>query len=64
MVMVRLQTDGRVCVETFKDFPSLGRITLRDESSRSALSFNSNLQLILQQKEQLPLERSPNLWDE
>ncbi|XP_063901829.1 eukaryotic peptide chain release factor GTP-binding subunit ERF3A-like isoform X1 [Zophobas morio] len=37
MVMVRLQTDGRVCVETFKDFPSLGRITLRDEKRTVAI---------------------------
>jgi len=31
VMIVRLQVEGRICVETFKDFAQLGRITLRDE---------------------------------
>lgn len=29
--IARLRTAGTICLETFKDFPQMGRFTLRDE---------------------------------
>lgn len=32
--IARLRTAGTICLETFKDFPQMGRFTLRDEGKR------------------------------
>ncbi|KAK7938576.1 hypothetical protein WMY93_001902 [Mugilogobius chulae] len=38
--IARLRTTaGTICMETFKDFPQMGRFTLRDEGEPSVLSF-------------------------
>jgi peptide chain release factor subunit 3 len=34
-VIARIETDQPVCVETFEDYPQLGRFTVRDEGSLS-----------------------------
>lgn len=31
--------DGIICLETFKDFPQMGRFTLRDESKHFSCTF-------------------------
>lgn len=36
-VIARLQTSGAICLETFKDFPQMGRFTLRDEGRTIAI---------------------------
>lgn len=33
--IARLRTAGTICLETFKDFPQMGRFTLRDEGMAS-----------------------------
>lgn len=33
--IARLRTAGTICLETFKDFPQMGRFTLRDEGKIS-----------------------------
>ncbi len=33
--IARLRTAGTICLETFKDFPQMGRFTLRDEGRAS-----------------------------
>lgn len=33
--IARLRTAGTICLETFKDFPQMGRFTLRDEGKNS-----------------------------
>lgn len=35
--IARLRTAGTICLETFKDFPQMGRFTLRDEGKTSEL---------------------------
>uniref|UniRef100_A0A3B5MB79 Tr-type G domain-containing protein n=1 Tax=Xiphophorus couchianus TaxID=32473 RepID=A0A3B5MB79_9TELE len=35
--IARLRTAGTICLETFKDFPQMGRFTLRDEGRPDAL---------------------------
>ncbi|XP_065187959.1 eukaryotic peptide chain release factor GTP-binding subunit ERF3A-like [Sycon ciliatum] len=35
--IVRLETSGVICLETFKEFPQLGRFTLRDEGKTVAV---------------------------
>lgn len=35
--IARLRTAGTICLETFKDFPQMGRFTLRDEGKISEL---------------------------
>ncbi|XP_041503486.1 eukaryotic peptide chain release factor GTP-binding subunit ERF3B-like [Microtus oregoni] len=35
--IVRLRTAGTICLETFKDFPQMGRFTLRDEGKTIAI---------------------------
>jgi len=37
MVLARIQVNQPVCIETFKDFPQLGRFTLRDEGKTIAI---------------------------
>lgn len=37
LAMVRIQLAGTVCMERFKDFPQLGRFTLRDEGRTIAI---------------------------
>jgi peptide chain release factor subunit 3 len=32
-VIARVETSGPICVETFEDYPQLGRFTLRDEGN-------------------------------
>ena len=32
--IARLRAAGTICLETFKDFPQMGRFTLRDEGER------------------------------
>jgi peptide chain release factor subunit 3 len=44
-VIARLETPGPICVETFEDYPQLGRFTLRDEGLIS-FSFNHYIYLI------------------
>lgn len=34
--IARLRTAGTICLETFKDFPQMGRFTLRDEGKSAA----------------------------
>jgi len=34
MVVVRIEVNQPVCIETYKSFPQLGRFTLRDEGKR------------------------------
>lgn len=34
--IARLRTAGTICLETFKEFPQMGRFTLRDEGRVSA----------------------------
>ena len=34
--IARLRTAGTICLETFKDFPQMGRFTLRDEGKSPA----------------------------
>lgn len=34
--IARLRTAGTICLETFKDFPQMGRFTLRDEGRAPA----------------------------
>jgi len=36
-VIARLQTQGAVCIESFKDFAQMGRFTLRDEGRTIAI---------------------------
>ncbi|XP_002129073.3 eukaryotic peptide chain release factor GTP-binding subunit ERF3A-like [Ciona intestinalis] len=36
-VIARLQTQGPVCIESFKNFPQMGRFTLRDEGRTIAI---------------------------
>ncbi|XP_051996035.1 G1 to S phase transition 1, like [Xyrauchen texanus] len=36
MCIARLRTAGTICLETFKDFPQMGRFTLRDEGKTIA----------------------------
>ncbi|RIA89803.1 P-loop containing nucleoside triphosphate hydrolase protein [Glomus cerebriforme] len=36
-VIARLETPGPICVETFEDYPQLGRFTLRDEGKTIAI---------------------------
>uniref|UniRef100_A0A8C7VNT0 Tr-type G domain-containing protein n=2 Tax=Oncorhynchus mykiss TaxID=8022 RepID=A0A8C7VNT0_ONCMY len=36
--IARLRTAGTICLETFKDFPQMGRFTLRDEGTGSAIT--------------------------
>lgn len=36
--IARLRTAGTICLETFKDFPQMGRFTLRDEGKAPAHS--------------------------
>lgn len=36
--IARLRTSGTICLETFKDFPQMGRFTLRDEGEGTLLS--------------------------
>lgn len=31
VAIAELQTDGPICLETFKEFPPMARFTLRDE---------------------------------
>lgn len=33
----RMQTSGSICIESFKDFPQMGRFTLRDEGKTIAV---------------------------
>lgn len=35
--IARLRTAGTICLETFKDFPQMGRFTLRDEGKTIAI---------------------------
>lgn len=35
--IVRLQCQGSICLETFKDHPQMGRFTLRDEGKSLAI---------------------------
>lgn len=35
--IARLRTAGTICLETFKDFPQMGRFTLRDEGTLGLL---------------------------
>ena len=35
VVIARLQTTGIICLETFQEFPQMGRFTLRDEGIQS-----------------------------
>ena len=35
--IARLQAAGTICMETFKDFPQMGRFTLRDEGKTIAI---------------------------
>ncbi|XP_019613646.1 PREDICTED: LOW QUALITY PROTEIN: eukaryotic peptide chain release factor GTP-binding subunit ERF3A-like [Branchiostoma belcheri] len=37
IVIARLETTGVICIETFKDFPQMGRFTLRDEGKTIAV---------------------------
>ncbi|XP_077862239.1 eukaryotic peptide chain release factor GTP-binding subunit ERF3A-like isoform X2 [Saccoglossus kowalevskii] len=37
IVIARLETSGVICMETFKDFPQMGRFTLRDEGKTIAI---------------------------
>lgn len=37
--IARLRAAGVICLETFKDFPQMGRFTLRDEGKYSLLNF-------------------------
>eukprot|EP00850_Spirogloea_muscicola_P008621 SM000046S16402 [mRNA] locus=s46:447826:452815:+ [translate_table: standard] len=37
VIMARIQTNGTICIEEFKDFPQLGRFTLRDEGKTVAI---------------------------
>jgi peptide chain release factor subunit 3 len=37
-VIMRLEAAGVICLETFKDFPQLGRFALRDEGTSCPLS--------------------------
>ncbi|XP_070580082.1 eukaryotic peptide chain release factor GTP-binding subunit ERF3A-like [Ptychodera flava] len=37
IVIARLETAGVICMETFKDFPQMGRFTLRDEGRTIAI---------------------------
>ncbi|KAI6657532.1 Eukaryotic peptide chain release factor GTP-binding subunit ERF3A isoform X1 [Oopsacas minuta] len=37
VVICRLQSSGPICIETFKDFPQMGRFTLRDEGKTVAV---------------------------
>lgn len=40
--IARLRAAGVICLETFKDFPQMGRFTLRDEGgSSSSLQYSS-----------------------
>lgn len=34
--IARLRTAGTICLETFKDFPQMGRFTLRDEGKAAS----------------------------
>ncbi|XP_039262875.2 eukaryotic peptide chain release factor GTP-binding subunit ERF3A-like [Styela clava] len=36
-VIARLQTSGAICIESFKNFPQMGRFTLRDEGKTIAI---------------------------
>jgi len=36
-VVARLQTQGPICIESFKDFAQMGRFTLRDEGHTIAI---------------------------
>lgn len=37
MCIARLETDGVVCMETYAEYPQLGRFTLRDEGKTVAM---------------------------
>ncbi|XP_035694976.1 eukaryotic peptide chain release factor GTP-binding subunit ERF3A-like isoform X1 [Branchiostoma floridae] len=37
IVIARLEATGLICIETFKDFPQMGRFTLRDEGKTIAV---------------------------
>ena len=37
VAIMRFETTGMICLETFKKFPQLGRFTLRDEGKASLL---------------------------
>ena len=37
VVICRLQSSGPICIENFKDFPQMGRFTLRDEGKTVAI---------------------------
>eukprot|EP00800_Vazella_pourtalesii_P013777 TRINITY_DN3364_c0_g1_i1.p1 TRINITY_DN3364_c0_g1~~TRINITY_DN3364_c0_g1_i1.p1 ORF type:complete len:657 (+),score=165.36 TRINITY_DN3364_c0_g1_i1:57-2027(+) len=37
VVICRLQSSGPICIESFKDFPQMGRFTLRDEGKTVAI---------------------------
>lgn len=39
--IARLRTAGTICLETFKDFPQMGRFTLRDEGKHYSVSLIS-----------------------
>ena len=36
-VIARMQTQGSICIESFKKFPQMGRFTLRDEGRTIAI---------------------------
>jgi hypothetical protein len=66
-VIARIETAQPICIETFEEYPQLGRFTVRDEGKSNDMrwtmksSYTENLLYIFQAK-LLRLAKSPKFW--